>query len=120
MEIKQKSERDLNSIDQHKPGAKLDLGKPRLALVLGAFARALWAVGEVGTFGANKYSPNGWLSVPEWEERYRNAEWRHILKEAMGQEDDEETNLLHAAHHAWNALATLEKMLREKEAKNDA
>lgn len=109
-------ERDSMGLDQHAPGAKLDAGKPRLALVLGNFARALWMVGEVGTYGANKYTPNGWLSVPEWEERYSNALWRHILKECMGQETDPDTELLHDAHTAWNALARLEKKLREREA----
>lgn len=107
-------ERDSKGLDQHAPGAKLDAGKPRLALVLGNFARALWMVGEVGTYGANKYTPNGWLSVPEWQERYDNALWRHLLKDAMGEQVDQDTELLHAAHLAWNSLARLEKLLREK------
>lgn len=113
-------EKDSKGLDQHAPGAKLDAGKPRLALVLGNFARALWMVGEVGTYGANKYTANGWLSVPEWEERYANALWRHLLKDAMGQQNDPDTELLHQAHLAWNALAKLEKMLRESEVSDAA
>jgi len=113
-------EADRNGLDQHQAGAKLDAGKPRLALVLGGFANALWMVGQVGTFGANKYTPNGWLSVPEWQERYANAEWRHLLKEAMGEDIDPDSELLHAAHTAWNALAKLEKILRTKKEQQNA
>ena len=39
-------------------GVKLDNGKIRLGLVLGGFAKALWEVGCIGTFGANKYGDN--------------------------------------------------------------
>ena len=35
---------------------KLDNGKNRLGLVLGGFSHALWLVGCVGTFGADKYT----------------------------------------------------------------
>ena len=55
------AELDPNGKDPHAPGAKLDQGKIRMGLVMGGFARALLAVGEVGTFGANKYSDNGWM-----------------------------------------------------------
>jgi hypothetical protein len=40
---------------------------------------------------------------------------RHWLAEQQGIECDEESNLRHAAHLAWNALARLELMLREVE-----
>jgi hypothetical protein len=98
--------------DQHVPGAKLDAGKPRLDLVLGAFANALLAVGAVGTFGAAKYTDNGWLEVPDGIERYTDAMLRHYLKEKAHGYIDDESGLLHAAHLAWNALARLELMLR--------
>lgn len=100
--------------DQHAPGAKLDAGKPRVALVLGGFSRALMAVSEVGTFGANKYSDNGWKSVENGLQRYSDALGRHLLKEAGGELTDDESGLLHAAHAAWNALARLELILREE------
>jgi hypothetical protein len=109
------TETDPHGKDSHDPGAKLDFGKNRLDLVLGAFSRALWAVGEVGTYGAGKYSNNGWLEVPNGFERYSDAGLRHYLKECMGEEKDPDTQLLHAAHFAWNALARLELMLREME-----
>ena len=108
---------DPNGIDQHAPGAKLDNGKPRHGLVLGAFSNALTEVAKVGTFGANKYSDNGWLSVPNGLARYTDAMLRHHFAEAGGEELDEDSGLRHAAHRAWNALAVLELALREKGAK---
>ena len=97
------------------PGAKLDAGKNRLGLVLMDFARALREVGRVGTYGANKYSASGWVSVPDGVQRYTDAMFRHLLSEATGQEYDPDTELLHAAHTAWNALARLDLMLRERQ-----
>lgn len=97
----------------HEPGAKLDAGKLRAALVLGGFANALKAVSQVGTVGAVKYTPNGWVEVPNGQERYTDAMLRHLLDELAGVECDKDTGLRHAAHTAWNALARLELMLRE-------
>ena len=96
----------------HEPGAKADSGKQRTELVLGDFARALSAVADVGTFGANKYSAHGWLSVPRALERYADAAGRHRLKRQMGEAFDPESDLLHLAHEAWNILAILELTLR--------
>ena len=102
---------------QHESGAKLDHGKNRLGLVLLAFSRALQAVGEVGTYGAEKYTENGWIDVPNGEARYTDAMLRHLFKEASGEQLDSDTNLLHAAHCAWNALSRLDLMLRRIEGK---
>jgi hypothetical protein len=97
------------------PGAKLDAGKNRLGLVLGGFARALQEVGKVGTYGAAKYSPNGWMEVPDGVARYTDAQLRHHLEFAAGRLTDGDTGLLHLAHEAWNALARLELVLRQRE-----
>ena len=70
-----KQESDPTGRTAKDAGAKLDHGKNRLGLVLGGFANALKAVGEVGTYGANKYTDNGWISVPDGERRYTDA-WR--------------------------------------------
>lgn len=106
------AERDPLGRDAHQAGAKLDAGKNRLGLVLLSFARALDAVGQVGTYGANKYTDNGWVDVPDGVNRYTDAMLRHLLKEAVGESHDPDTDLLHAAHTAWNALARLDLMLR--------
>lgn len=106
---------DPNGIDQHAPGAKLDAGKVRPSLILGPMARALLAVAEVGTYGANKYSDGGWQHVPDAFKRYTDARDRHQLFEAI-EPDDSESGLKHAAHAAWNALARLELILRAEAA----
>ena len=69
----QNSESDPNGIQQHEPGAKLDAGKNRLGLVFSGFALALQAVGAVGTYGANKYTDEGWKAVPDANKRYTDA-----------------------------------------------
>lgn len=105
-------QRDPNGKSPHDPGAKLDAGKTRLGLVLLGFSRALEEVGKVGTFGANKYTDNGWESVPNGIERYTDAMLRHLLATAMGELRDKESGLHHDAHAAWCALARLELTLR--------
>ena len=115
MSIPDIPETDPTGREAGEPGAKLDHGKNRLGLIIGGFPRALWAVGEVGTYGANKYSDNGWMEVPDGVNRYTDAMYRHLFKEAMGEHIDDESGLLHAAQSAWNALARLELMLREVE-----
>jgi hypothetical protein len=108
------TEHDPTGRDQHEPGAKLDAGKPRPALVLGGFVHALKAVTEVGTFGAAKYTDNGWRTVPDGPQRYTDAMLRHWLADPGGLSSDPDSGLAHAAHLAWNALARLELMLAEK------
>lgn len=91
-------------------GVKFDGDKPRLDLVLGEFDKALWAVGEVGTYGANKYTDNGWQSVENGIERYSNAMLRHYFK-SKTEWTDEESGLPHLAHLCWNSLALLQLYL---------
>lgn len=109
-------EADPHGVAQHTPGAKLDAGKVRPSLIFNDMPRALLAVAEVGTFGANKYSDGGWQYVLGGINRYTDAMDRHRLKEFTEGSHDKDSELLHAAHLAWNALARLELMLREKEA----
>lgn len=108
-------EKDPNGKPANTAGAKLDAGKVRPSLVLRGFASALIEVSKVGTFGAGKYTDNGWVEVPDGVKRYDEAKLRHYLAEAAGEMVDEQTGLLHAAHEAWNALARLDLMLREQE-----
>lgn len=106
------SECDPNGMMPHAPGAKLDHGKQKAA-VLHDFALALKAVSDVGTFGAIKYSRGGWQHVPNGQERYHDALWRHLLT-SRHEEIDPDSGLDHLAHLAWNALAILDLKLREK------
>lgn len=107
------TEKDPSGIDQHAPGAKLDAGKLRPALVLDGFANALEAVVKVGTDGAAKYTDNGWKEVANGFARYSDAEGRHRMKRGKGETHDKDSGSLHLAHEAWNALAKLELYLKD-------
>lgn len=104
--------RDPFGKDQHSPGAKVDADKPRMHLITGGMARALIEVAKVGTFGAAKYTDDGWVEVPDGFRRYEDAQQRHAAYRHMGEDHDPESGLLHLAHEAWNALAKLDLHLR--------
>lgn len=86
-------------------GVKLDDGKLKLGLVFGGFANGLKEVGAIGTFGANKYTENGWQTVPNGVDRYKDALLRHLFAWMSGEEFDNESGFRHLAHAAWNCLA---------------
>ena len=109
-------EADPNGLRANSPGAKLDAGKIRTGMVIEGFARALNEVAKVGTFGANKYTDNGWMEVENGCSRYTDAMYRHLISEAMGEELDPDSQIYHAAHAAWNALARLNFILNAKDA----
>lgn len=104
---------DPNGVDQHAPGAKLDDGKPFAGLMLDGFALALLEVSKVTTFGAKKYSRNGWKSVQDGEQRYHDALVRHLLISAY-EELDHDSEMYHKSQVAWNALAELQLFLERK------
>lgn len=107
------SERDPTGKLPNEPGAKLDDGKaPLMRGVLNYFPRALAVVAAVSHYGATKYTWGGWISVDDGINRYSDAMARHLVAESIDGERDPETDLLHAAQVAWNALARLELMLR--------
>jgi hypothetical protein len=83
-------------------GIKHDSGKIRPGLIP---VECIKAVAEVLTFGADKYSPNGWKDVSP--ERYEDALWRHYIAWKTGEKNDEESRLSHAAHFATNAIFLL-------------
>ena len=109
------SETTENIQQLHLPGMKYDEGKPNLSLVFGGFNKALLDVGYIGTFGARKYTPNGWKDVENLYERYSSALLRHMfaaMSPRVKDIYDNETGRLHLAHVAWNALALTEHMLK--------
>ena len=111
-----KYEKDPNGIDAKTPGSKLDSGKsPAMRGLLHYFPRALLDVAKVSDVGARKYSWRGWESVPDGQTRYGDALVRHIIAEAIEGDIDKDTGLTHASQIAWNALARLELILKEKE-----
>lgn len=119
-------ERDPTGLSAKTPGAKLDAGKsPVRRGLLEYFPRACLAVANVSAAGAAKYSWNGWETVFGGIDRYGDAEVRHICKAAIEGEVDSdwkaqgiEVEILHAAEEAWNAMARLELLLREREKQN--
>lgn len=99
--------------DLHVPGAKDDSEKVPMSLLFESFPRALLEVTKVAAFGAKKYTRNGWKAVPNATERYTDAKIRHLLFRYIEGDHDKESELLHYAHEAWNALAILELYLKE-------
>jgi hypothetical protein len=110
-------ETDPSGLPLNSPGAKADAGKLRPWLVLGSFSKALEEVSKVGTVGAKKYTPNGWITVENGKERYMDAAMRHLLEIGKGnQYDDGPTGIYtkHIANAIWNLLAVLELEEREE------
>lgn len=112
--------KDPNGMSSSDAGAKLDADKPDMSLLL-MFGKALYEVSRVGTGGKIKYSRGGWQSVPDGINRYTAAMLRHAFEEHYNEMDADLVGYLgnetyHAAHTAWNALARLELILREKDA----
>lgn len=95
--------------DQHEPGAKLDAGKYRPDL-LTDFSHALKAMAQVATYGAEKYTEGGWITVPNGTTRYRAAFWRHLLEDG----NDPETGMPHEWHALWNLMALIELKARSR------
>ena len=101
----------------NSPARKDDGGKlPIMQGALGRFPRAIAAVAEISQFGAQKYGTyDGWETVENAFTRYRDAMHRHEIARLRGERVDPESGLMHLAHFAWGALATLELALREEE-----
>lgn len=99
---------------------KFDSGKPNLSLVFSSFSTSLIDIGYIGTFGAKKYSPNGWKEVTDGIERYQSALLRHLFSSMRGDIYDKETGHLHMTHVAWNALALAEFLFKENNIDFDA
>ena len=88
-----------------------DSGKsPVFRGVFKYFPKALQAVADISAMGAKKYSWGGWKDSATFADmhRFEDALGRHLLNEHVDGWYDPESNLLHAAHAAWNALAKLE------------
>jgi hypothetical protein len=98
--IEEQKER-LNNV-KSKLGQKFDEGKLRYDLYP---LKAYEGCTRVLTFGANKYTPNGWRSVPDANNRYYAALIRHLNAQkeyldngGIGLALDEESGLPHLDH----------------------
>jgi hypothetical protein len=110
------NEKDPYGIEPKAPGSKLDAGKvPITRGCIHYFPRALSAVAQLSGIGAKKYSWKGWESVPDGIGRYADALGRHEARiEGDYTRTDPDTGVLEATSVAWNALARLELILRER------
>jgi hypothetical protein len=100
---------------------KMDFGKAPIYQGFDKyFARGKFAVAMVSEYGDRKYAihPNHyttqWCDVPDGFNRYADGQARHQLKpEIEGPYDDDDSGLPHLAQEAWNAMAKLERALRD-------
>lgn len=82
-------------------GVKNDQDKNRLDLIEPEFIEG---VGEVLTFGADKYAPNNWQNVENPEDRYYAAALRHLMAYRKSSKPDPESGLSHLKHAATNIM----------------
>jgi hypothetical protein len=87
----------VNSDKDNEPtqGMKYDQGKLRYSLIP---TRATQGMAEVLTFGAKKYAPNSWQTVPNGKARYLDALIRHLEAYRAGEVYDKESGIMHLAH----------------------
>lgn len=92
---------------------KLDQGKaPIYQGFIQYFPDAIEAVAQVSAFGYKKYGTwGGWHGVDDGLNRYMDAKCRHMIDEAKGEKCASDSQLLHAAHEAWGAMAKLQLLL---------
>lgn len=99
-------------------GIKSDSDKHRPTLIFRHMPNAIAAVIECGEFGAKKYDEHpmrcNWDKVEDGLQRYTDAMLRHQLAELGGEDRASDSQLLHAAHAAWNSLARLELIIRQQ------
>lgn len=96
---------DPYGFPQHAPGSKLDNGKVDWSLALwDAFHQCV----AVQTYGATKYTRDGWRSVPDGVDRYQAALIRHFVAWKSGELIDPESNLPHLAHMMCNLAFIME------------
>lgn len=90
------------------PAVKFDSGKPQLDLLP---FRALQGVGEVLTYGAQKYAAHNWRKGLAWS-RLSAAALRHLFAFVRGEDNDPESGLPHLDHAACCILflSELQKM----------
>jgi hypothetical protein len=90
-----------------RAGVKDDQGKARWDLLPW---KAMAGLVAVLTFGAKKYSPNGWRTVPNAKDRYTSAMMRHMYALSVGEDVDKESGLRHIDHVLTNVAFLAELM----------
>jgi hypothetical protein len=93
-----------------RPGKKHDDSKLRYDLIPPV---ALKALAEVLTHGAEKYGPNNWQALDNFEARYTAALMRHLEAWRSGEKLDKDSGLPHLAHLLCNAVFLLWREIRK-------
>lgn len=106
-------------IIKHNKGFKQDNGKPIVGDLLRVFSKTIMAIGDCMSYNSKTHpEPDDWKNLDNGQNRLTNAMIRHLLKYMNGTEFDEDDNIPHLVHVAWNALAICELYLMEKEKMN--
>ena len=89
-------------------GMKFDGGKNRMDLI---DHRHIEEIGEVLTYGCEKYDDDSWQLLEDAERRYKGAALRHLYAYLRGELVDDESGMTHLQHLATNImfLAHLER-----------
>ncbi len=85
----------------------------KLAQVSALDPMAIYSVGEVAGFGAQKYERYNFAKGYRWSLSY-DAMQRHLMAFWNGEDYDPESGLPHVAHAAWHCLALLTFFIRER------
>jgi hypothetical protein len=97
-------------------GFKLDNDKPIVGDLLRVFSNTLLRIGDCMTYNSKHHpEPDDWRNLDNAQRRLTNAMVRHLLKYMTGKELDEDDNIPHLVHVAWNALAVCELYLTRKD-----
>ena len=80
---------------EESKGLKYDNDKIRVDLVP---PEVIIELGKILTYGANKYGPNNWKGLENFNDRYYGAVIRHLMAWRMGEEKDPESGEYHLSH----------------------
>lgn len=113
------NEKEVETVSENTFHSSLDKrknGKLKLELLETGFPNAMMALAEVMTWAAEYkgYLPNDWKDLPDAKNGFLAAAARHRLKRLSGQEYDDESNLHHLYHEAFNVMAQLELLITGK------
>lgn len=103
--IKELNDSKESSVDPVKSkGLKHDQGKLLFECLMGELAPVLKGVVRVLTYGAQKYSRSSWKNVPNAQQRYTDAFYRHMNEYHSGSHVDDESGLPHLFHALCNLM----------------